>query len=280
MQNISCSERLAHKTSMHAIQVELQQGYDLSPVEAMVLACRLQQLVDEQTGFARQPGQITYQAIALDEPAGKPLAVCRKVPVHLTVIADDDAKTWACEGAQALRRVRIHRLTYEALLQGGALSQEDLGCILGLSQRSVKRVFAAFRAQGAPLPSRGELQDIGPGISHKIPLIRRYVRDVALSRIAMDLGGHGLNSLMRYLRHFALVMILQDRGLTPTQMRSVVGISENLIAQYQQLYTELQAPEYERALQRLKQSVFHDARDIQESTPRDETPEGMKKGDL
>lgn len=280
MQNTSCSERLVHKTALHAIQVELQRGYDLSPVEAMVLARRLQQLVDEQTGFARQPGQITYQAIALDEPAGKPLAVCRKVPVHLTVIADDDAKIWAVEGAQALRQVRIHRLTYEALLQGGALSQEDLGCILGLSQRSVKRVFAAFRAQGAPLPSRGELQDIGPGISHKIPLIRRYVRDVALSRIAMDLGGHGLNSLMRYLRHFALVMILQDRGLTPTQMRSVVGISENLIAQYQQLYTELQTPEYERALQRLKQSVFHDTRDTQESTPGDETPDGMKKGEL
>lgn len=280
MQSSTCAQRLAYKTPLHAIQVELQQGYDLSPVEAMVLARRLQQLVDEQSGFARQPGQITYQAIALDEPAGKPLSLCRKVSVHLTAIADDDAHTWSLEGAGALRKVRIHRLTFEAMLQGGALSQEDLGCILGLSQRTVKRVFAAFREEGSPLPSRGELQDIGPGISHKIPLIRRYLRDVAFSRISMELGGHGLHSLVRYLRHFTLVMILQDRGLTPTQMRSVVGISQNLIAQYQQLYAELQEPEYEIALRRLKQSVFHDYTNLEQDAETKSKLDSVKKGGL
>jgi hypothetical protein len=230
--------------------------------------------------MARQPGQITYQAIALDEPSGKSVASCRKVAVHLTVVADDDAVLWATEGTPALRRSRVHRLTYEAMMQGGALSQEDLGLILGVSQRSIKRVFAAFRAQGAPLPSRGELHDMGPGVSHKIPLIRRYVQDVALSRIALDLGGHGLNSLVRYLRHFSLVMVLQDRGLTPGQMRSVVGISANLIAQYQQLYVELNQPEYERVLRRLRQSVFHTPKHLGDSNKPEITPSRAKKGAL
>jgi hypothetical protein len=36
----------------------LQQGYALSPVEAKVLAHRLQQLVDEQTGYTRSLGKI------------------------------------------------------------------------------------------------------------------------------------------------------------------------------------------------------------------------------
>lgn len=75
--------RLIEKTTLHTIQVELQKGYALSPVEAQVLARRVQQLVDEQMGFARQPGQITYQAIAIDEPPGKPLKECRRVPVYL-----------------------------------------------------------------------------------------------------------------------------------------------------------------------------------------------------
>lgn len=119
--------RLVEKTSLHTIQIELQQGYNLSPVEAQVLAHRLQQLVDEQTGFARQQGQITYQAIALDEPPGKPLRMCRKVPVHLTVMDEGDILVWATEGAGVLRRLRVHRLTYEALLQGGGIEPRGSG---------------------------------------------------------------------------------------------------------------------------------------------------------
>jgi hypothetical protein len=150
-------------------------------------------------------------------------------------------------------------MVYEALMQGGALSQEDVSCILGLSHRTVKRVFASFRQQGQALPSRGDIQDIGRGVSHKVPVIRRYVQDVSLTRISYSLGQHGIDSMARYLRHFALVMILTDRGLTPGQMQSVIGISENLVTQYQGLYTELDVPEYQRALSRLKQAVFEPA---------------------
>lgn len=249
--------RLVEKTSLHTIQIELQQGYNLSPVEAQVLAHRLQQLVDEQTGFARQQGQITYQAIALDESPGKPLRMCRKVPVHLTVMDEGDILVWATEGAGALRRLRVHRLTYEALLQGGALSQEDLACILGLSLKTIKRVFSFFRQQEQPLPSRGEIQDMGRGVSHKVPVIRRYVQDLSFSRISLELGKHGILSMARYLRYFALVMILEDRGLTPAQMQSIIGISENLLQQYRELYAQLNVPEYAYTLDRLKRIVFH-----------------------
>jgi len=257
MHNTHDAHRLVEKTSLHTIQVELQNGYSLSPVEALVLARRVQQLVDEQTGLTHQAGQITYPAIAMDEPPGKPLRLCRKVLVHLTLLADSDARLWATEGAEALRRERVRRLTYEALIQGGALSQEDLACILGMSHKTVKRIFASFRRQGRPLPSRGEVQDIGPGVSHKIPVIRRYVQDMSLSRISRTLGQHGLDSMARYLRHFALVMVLTDRGLSAAHMQSVVGISLERIAQYQALYRELNVPSYQHALERLRQSVFH-----------------------
>lgn len=250
-------KRLINKSSLHTIQVELQQGYSLSLVEAQVLARRLQQLVDEQTGFARQLGQITYQAIALGEPPGKALRECRKVPVHLTIMAAGDAEVWAAEGPEVLRRLRVHRLTYEALLQGGVLSQEDLACVLGFSLKTVQRIFAFYRQQGQRLPSRGEIQDMGRGVSHKVPIIRRYVQDLSFSTISRRLGKHGIASMARYLRQFALVMILEDRELTPAQMQSVIGISENLIEQYRALYAELNVPEHARVLQRLQGTVFH-----------------------
>jgi hypothetical protein len=256
MMNHQAANRLAQKTTLHSIQVELQAGYNLSPVEAQALARRVQQLVDEQTGLARAQGQITYQAIGVDEPPGKPLKQCRKVPVHLTVVGEEDGQVWAREGAEALRRLRVHRLTYEALVQGGALSQEDLACILGISRKTVQRIFGFFRRHEQPLPSRGEVQDMGRGVSHKIPVIRKYVQDLSLSYISLVLGKHGISSMARYLRHFALVMILEDRGLNPAQMQSVIGISEHLIGQYRELYAELNVPEHSRTLERMKRIVF------------------------
>ena len=252
-------KRLTEKTPLHTIQVELQAGYNLSPIEAQVLARRVQQLVDEQLGTARQPGQITYQAIAVEEPPGKPLKQCRKVPVHLTLVDDADGALWATKGPKALRRARVRRLVYEALMQGGALSQEDLACILGTSRKTVQRVFAYFREHDESLPSRGEIQDMGRGVSHKIPVIHKYVQDLSFSRISLELNKHGIPSMVRYLRHFALVMILEDRGLNPEQMQSVIGISKNLIEQYRALYAELNAPQYARTLERLKQTVFSPA---------------------
>jgi hypothetical protein len=248
--------RLQAKSSLTAIQVELQQGYNLSPVEAQVLAQRVQQLVDKQLGQARQPGQISYPAIALTEPPGKALRDCRKVTLQLTVLAPEDRQLWAEQGAVALRRARVHRLVYEALLQGGALSQEDVACVLGISLKTVQRIFAYYRKQEQRLPSRGEIQDMGRGVSHKIPIIHRYVQDLSFKQISVALGHHGIGSMARYLHHFALVMVLEERGLTPGQMRSVIGISENLIEQYRTLYTELNVPEYQRTLQRLQQGVF------------------------
>lgn len=271
------ANRLIEKSTLQAIQVELQQGYSLSPVEAHVLAQRVQQLVDEQTGLARQQGQITYQAIAIDEPPGKPLSQCRKVAVHLSLMAEGDAKLWASKGPVALRRVRVHRLTYEALMQGGALSQEDLACVLGVSLKTIKRIFAFYREQDQRLPSRGELQDMGRGVSHKIPVIRKYVQDLSLSRISQHLGKHGIPSMMRYLRHFALVMVLEDRELTPAQMQSVIGISENLIQQYRALHAELQGPEYARTLERIKRSVFHPPTELEQASER--VPDGVNPAD-
>lgn len=269
MPRFSATERLEAKSTRHAIERELQEGYDLSPVEAQVLAQRVQQLVDTQLGQARQPGQLVYQAVAIDEPPGKALRDCRKVAVHLTLIALGDHQVWATQGPEALRRERVRRLVYEALLQGGALSQEDLAYILGISRKSIQRIFAAYREKNERLPSRGEIQDMGRGVSHKIPVIRRYVQDLSFTQISQKLRQHGIGSMARYLRHFALVMVLEERGLTVGQMQSVIGISENLISQYRALYKELNVPEHQRTLRRLQRVVL---------TPITERPQTLAEG--
>jgi hypothetical protein len=248
------TDRLDQKTAQRALVLELQRGYDLSPIEAEVLVQRIEQYVDEHYGTDRGEGQIVYHAVAVDEPPGKPVAACRKVPVRLTVMAAEDAQALQ-QGPQFLRQARVQRVIYEALHQGGVLVQEDLACILGFSLSTVKRIFAYFREQGTPLPSRGEIQDMGRASSHKVAVVRRYVQDYSLSEISLRLGKHGLASMARYLRHFALVMILHERGLTVAQIRAVSGMSEGLVGEYVGLYQELDVPEHQRTLHRLKSLV-------------------------
>ena len=274
-------ERMREKSARKSIEVELQHGYSLSPVEAQILASRVEQLIDDRLGRSRQEGQITYQAIAADESGGKPLKECRKVPVHLTLIAEGDSQTWAEEGTEALRRVRVHRMVYEALMQGGLLSQEDLACVLGVGTRTIKRDFSYFRNQGHSLPSRGEVRDMGRGVSHKVAVIRKYVQDLNLTRISRQLGNHGIGSMTRYLRNFAAVMALEDRGLAPAQMQSIVNMSVKLIEQYRELYKELNVPEYRRTLERLRQQVLPVCTGNVEAMPVNEASmagKGPKKG--
>jgi len=170
-------------------------------------------------------------------------------------------------------------LVNEALMQGGALSQEDLACLLGVGLRSIKRIFAHYCQQGIPLPSRGELKDMGRGVSHKVPVIRRYVQDLSLSEISRALGDHGIQSMTRYLRHFAMVMILDDRGLSPEQMQSVIGISSNLIEQYRQLYADLDKPEYQLTLNRLKRLILTPDTPLK-TTANAQKPSERKRGSL
>jgi hypothetical protein len=130
-----------------------------------------------------------------------------------------------------------------------------------------------------PLPSRGELKDMGRGVSHKVPVIRRYVQDLSLTEISRALGDHGIQSMARYLRHFALVMILDDRGLSPDQMQSVIGISSNLIEQYRQLYADLDKPEYQLTLNRLKRLILTPDTPL-ETAANAQEPSERKRGSL
>jgi hypothetical protein len=119
---------------------------------------------------------------------------------------------------------------------------------------------------------------MGRGMSHKVPIIRRYVQDLSFSQISLSLGKHGIPAMTRYLRHFALVMILEDRGLTPSQMQSVIGISENLIEQYRALYAELQVPEHQRALDRLKGVILYAPQAQKTETEENQAETAPKRG--
>ena len=106
-----------------------------------------------------------------DEPAGKPIKDCRIIPVNLTLYRHTDWKIKAKLGIPALREYLAARLSEEAHHQGGLLSQADLVEILIVDKSTVKRIVKRIKARGGSIPTRGEIKDIGPGISHKARII-------------------------------------------------------------------------------------------------------------
>jgi len=84
-------------------------------------------------------GQISYTAISSAEGAGKTIEEMKKVQVILTrdVVSDEEMREKY--GDSAKRKVQLLRMTEEAYDQGALLTQEDVGRILGVSSRTIRR---------------------------------------------------------------------------------------------------------------------------------------------
>ncbi len=107
-----------------------------------------------------------------------------KVTVVVTVDGGlDDLAVLRQHGAASLRRVRVLRMTEEAMDQGGVLTQEDLARLLQTGVRTIRRDIARLRAEGHWVPTRGVVQDTGRGQSHKAKIVEMYLRRMTYSEI-------------------------------------------------------------------------------------------------
>ena len=88
---------------------------------------------------------------------------------------EKDREVLRQHGAVAMRRAKLMRIAEEAREQGGVLTQEDLGVLLGCDERTIRRDITVLHVQGIHVPTRGYVQDIGPTLSHKGLAIRHWL---------------------------------------------------------------------------------------------------------
>ncbi|HZA77439.1 MAG TPA: DUF1670 domain-containing protein [Acidimicrobiales bacterium] len=123
---------------------------------------------------ALRPGELCYLAVASEEPPGKPIVACRKVQVALELAAPEDLEVLRT-GLAAMRQQRLARLARQAQVQGGLLTVEDLAFLTCSSPATVKRDLAECRVNDIAVPTRGQIRDIGPGVSHKARVVQLYL---------------------------------------------------------------------------------------------------------
>jgi biotin operon repressor len=230
----SAIKRLEAKSPEEAIIERIGRDFNLAPFMARTQFEQMRLYFEDYFGLERDVGQMTILAVSAENPPGCPVAECKRVPINLTVDSPDDLEAFR-EGVAALRRSRIQRLTWEAHEQGALLTQEDLARLLCTSRSTVKRDIAQLRAKGMSVPTRGQVKDIGKGLSHKTQIVEDWLASYTFSEIQQR-RRHSVFSIGRYCSDFQRVIRLHVQGLSLADIRLGTGLSERLIGEYLNLY--------------------------------------------
>jgi hypothetical protein len=239
--------RLQAKSPEEAIIEQIGRDFNLAPFMARTQFEQMRRYFERYLGLERDVGQMTFLAISGDTPPGRPVAESERVPINLTVDSPDDLEALR-RGVAALRLSKIQRLTEEAQEQGALLTQEDLARLLCTSCSTIKRDIAQLRAAGLGVPTRGQMKDIGKGVSHKTRIIGDWLAGYTFSEIEQR-RQHSLYAIERYCADFGRVVGLHAHGLSVAEIRISTGLSERLVGEYLEL-CEAAGEENER-LQRL-----------------------------
>jgi hypothetical protein len=153
----------------------------------------------------------------------------------LELATPEDHEVLRHQGLAAMRQQRLARLARQAQVQGGLLTVEDLAYLTCSSTATVKRDLAECRAAGAAVPTRGQIRDIGPGVSHKAQVVQLYLWGLQFTEIERRTR-HSEVAIQRYLADFRQIAALYARGASIPEIRAATGRSAGVIGEYIGIY--------------------------------------------
>ncbi|MFW5856200.1 MAG: DUF1670 domain-containing protein [Bacillota bacterium] len=221
---------------------KLKLDYSYSPVKIKAILLFLNEL--EFKLKLETKGKTIYHAIAADCRAGEPIDQCELLPVEINFLLPEDEMT--ADGNRDLNRLKeikqqkIYRYCQETKNQGAYLSYADLSYLMGINSESLRKLVADCDIKP---PLRGFACDMGRGITHKKQIIKLYLEMYTETDIAQRTG-HSYEAIEEYIREFAAVYILKQKGLNPALIRKTIGRSRKLIDSYLDLILEYDKPEY------------------------------------
>lgn len=259
--------RLRKKTREHEFVDRLEREFEFSPRVTRGLL----EVVEEMFFDNREigAGQIEYTCVSAEEGAGKRIEELKKVRVKLTKELTSDRDIQVRLGDSAMRKVQILRMAEEAYDQEGLLTQEDLGRILGVSSRTIRRDVEELIEQKVKLYLRGLQRDIGKGISHKVWIVGLYLQWKTYSEIER-ITGHSVGAIKTYLNDFSRVLMACERGIrNAKEIGYYIGRTERLVGEYLELIARA---ERDREQRKRLASIKLQMRHLERKIP-------LKKGD-
>ncbi|MDQ7790242.1 MAG: DUF1670 domain-containing protein [Clostridia bacterium] len=230
----------------------LEVDFALSPVKVRAVGEIVGELLSALSG-ERSAGDVVYWAVASTEPAGKPLEACRLVPVTLTLHDPVDVPPPEADRdinrLSGIKLAKVARCCAQAKRGGGYLTYADLSYLLGIHPEAIARLVRSNPQVVIPL--RGAECDIGRGVTHRGKIIRLYLEMHTETEI-VSRTGHSYEAVENYIKEFAAVLVLAERGLTAPMIRRVTGRSMRLVNTYLELIREYSGPVYAFRLHHLR----------------------------
>ena len=235
------------KNPESAVINEISKRFNLTPILAQAYFKEIKGLFEEHFKAPKEEGVIIFEAIRMEDPPGKQLSECRRIPVRLTLDMGGDLDIYRQRGLKAMRQARILRLASVAYEQGALLTQEDLSRLLSSSVNTIKRDLAALREDFAPVPTRGNVKDIGPSVSHKTRIVQLYLTNMDFQYVIIR-SRHSQKAIERYLKTFTQVARLWLAGHSEEEISLITGISAYLCKEYLDLVKQYHETERFKSL--------------------------------
>lgn len=227
--------RQATKTVEHHFVRTLIEEFQFAPRVAQAVLAEAQESL---LAAGKEPGRGQVRVILTRRQAGHGQCLDKTASQEVlwTINAGaEDQQILTAHGREALRRARIVRVLDEALDQGAAATQEDLALALNVGLRTIKRDCSALAAQGVYLPTRGHLQGIGRGQTHKALIVGRWLRGETYDQLILSTR-HSLTCIRRYILSFVRIVELHEQGFSLNQIARLVEHSEALVQEYLAVY--------------------------------------------
>lgn len=214
-------------------------GYDKGIVTANAIIEDLLNIMESfyrftDNSFLKQ-GQLVWHAVPINEfPAkGKSMQQTKLTPVVLDIITDNDIEDLKVPlHHREIRLKKIERWTQQTFDQGALLSQLDLAILLNVSDNTAGQYVREYESlYERQLPTRGNIQLIGGGQTHKHEIISLYLQGYLVPTICTKTK-HSKDAVERYIRDFEAVKVLTMKFDDPETISRLIRLSPRVVKQY------------------------------------------------
>ncbi len=220
-------------------------GYNHGPVIAKAIVQDILETIQAFYPDRLPPKTINWLAVRIARKGQrKGLDARDLVAVRLVVITEEEMILLTNKKLRAARqaretfnRQRLVRWCFEAYEQGGVLMILDMAILTGLSERTVRRLIHSYEEKhDRVVPVRGTVHDLGPTVTHKVEVVRRWLRHESPADIAKSLN-YSQESVDRYLDDFQRVRLLVQH-FPLLDIPALANISASVVGQYVALLRE------------------------------------------
>lgn len=214
-------------------------GYDKGAVTAAAIIDDLLALIEQyyrytDNSFLKQ-GQMVWHAVPVDEypKKGKSIAQTKLRPVVLDIITDSDIEDMKAPlHHRELRLKKIERWTTQAYDQGALLSQLDLAVLLTSNEATAGAYVREYHdLYNRALPTRGNIQLIGSGQTHKRMIVALHLKGYLVPTICQKTN-HSKEAVERYIRDFESIKLLATKFDDVDLISRIIRLSPSVVKQY------------------------------------------------